>query len=391
MKKITKRLVSVMLALAIVLTGMVIPSDAKAATKGLYYGYDTYEDWAESMGLGAGGVKVSPSDVSQSPSGVTEDGEFIYATYYELAKTYGFVIPTDCGKILVNSGGYPYMGYKTDGTKVRIYDKDGYDALGYDSKYKDKSGNDLLDFNINTDNKLYVEFNSLCHSKNNTDIVLNDSRAIYMIDSQDPKMQFKIANVEYNGKTVPKKDYTVNIKTIAKSKDSAGIYDVTVKANAKYNNAKWSSRVIVMPVLGIIADISDNAFYVSTYFVSNLPSPKNIYTVEYTVYKSTKTKTITSKGKKIKVAVINNKNDKIVKKGKVSLKNGDDKKLYDIGKKNKPGEWYYIKYRNSVKAGKKTIYSDWIIGGYYYSINGKNRTVITNENNVLLTGRISWL
>ena len=82
-----------MLAFAIVLAGMVIPSDAKAATKGLYYGYDTYEDYVEAMGLGAGGVKVSPSDISQSLSGITKDGEFIYGTYSELVKKLGFVIP----------------------------------------------------------------------------------------------------------------------------------------------------------------------------------------------------------------------------------------------------------------------------------------------------------
>ena len=273
MKKITKRLVSVMLAFAIVLTGMVIPSDAKAATKGLYYGYDTYEDYVEAMGLGTGGAKVSPSDVSHRPlDETTEDGELIYGTYSELAKENGFVIPANCSKILVNVSGRPYMGYKADGTKVRIYDKDGYDVFGYDSKYNDRSGQNLKKIlsnankNVstntgNSNNNLLVEFVAPYHDDVNPYHYSSNPKVVYMFNRFNKKEQFKIDSVEYydskgNEKELSAKDYKATVKTVAKSKDTVGIYDVTVKASKKYNNAKWSSRVIVIPQNAVFMGVS---------------------------------------------------------------------------------------------------------------------------------------
>lgn len=412
MKKITKRLVSVMLAFAIVLAGMVIPSDAKAATKGLYYGYDTYEDYVEGMGLGVGGIKVSPSDVSHKLLDETEDGELIYYTYSELVKERGFVIPANCSKILVNVSGRPYMGYKADGTKVRIYDKDGYDVFGYDSKYNDRSGQNLKKIlsnaNKNTDtntgnsnNNLYVEFCAGCHDDGKLLHYSNGAKVICMFNRYNKKEQFEINYVEYtdskgNEKKLSAKDYKVTVKTVAKSKDTVGIYNVTVKASKKYSNAKWSSRVIVIPQNNVYMDMlcaHDNPGYCydhckntnETILTAELycntvekANQRETYRVEYKICKSTKTKTVKHNGEKYKVPVVNNKSDKIVKTGKVSLKNKDEKQIFKVGKKNKPGNWYYVKYRTYVVVDGEKIYSDWTIGNLYYSLG-----VIANEENVV--------
>lgn len=412
MKKITKRLVSVMLAFAIVLTGMVVPSDAKAATKGLYYGYDTYEDYVEGMGLGTGGVKVSPSDVSHRPlDETTEDGELIYGTYSELAKENGFVIPANCSKILVNVSGRPYMGYKADGTKVRIYDNDGYDVFGYDSKYNDRSGQNLKKIlsnaNKNTDtntgnsnNNLDVEFYAAYHDDVNPHHYSSGAKVVYMFNRFTKKEQFKINYVEYTDgecdKRLSAKDYKVTVKTVAKSKDTVGIYDVTVKASKKYNNAKWSSRVIVIPQNNVFMSMlcpHTNPGYCydhckntnETIIEANLycntvdkANQRETYHVEYKICKSTKTKTVKHNGEKYKVPVVNNKSDKVVKTGKVSLKNKDEKQIFKVGKKNKPGNWYYVKYRTYVVVDGEKIYSDWTIGNLYYSLG-----VITDEENVI--------
>ena len=412
MKKITKRLVSVMLAFAIVLTGMVVPSDAKAATKGLYYGYDTYEEYAEAMGLGAGGIKVSPSDISHTPLGITEDCEFIYGTYSELVKENGFVIPANCSKILVDVCGLPYMGYKSDGTKVRIYDKDGYDALGYDSKYNNRSGQNIKKIlsnankNVstntgNSNNNLSVDFYAGCHDDVNPHHYSSNSKVTYVFNRYNMKEQFKIDSVEYTdskGDTIElsAKDYKVTVETVAKSKDTVGIYNVTVKASKKYNNAKWSSRVIVIPQnnvkMGFLC-LHDNPGYCydhckntnETIMKANLycntvikANQRETYHVEYKICKSTKTKTVNSNGEKYKVPVVNNKSDKVVKTGKVSLKNKDEKQIFKVGKKNKPGNWYYVKYRTYVVVDGEKIYSDWTIGNLYYSLG-----VITDEENVI--------
>ena len=413
MKKITKRLVSVMLAFAIVLTGMVIPSDAvKAATKGMYYGYDTYEEYVEAMGLGAGGVKVSPSDVSQSPSGVTEDGEFIYGTYSEFVKKLGFVIPANCSKILVDIGGLPYMGYKSDGTKVRIYDKDGFDIYGYNSKYNNRSGQNLKKIlsnankNVstntgNSNNSLSVEFVAPYHDDVNPHHYSSDAKVVYMFNRFNKKEQFKIDSVEYtdskdNTKELSAKDYKVTVKTVAKSKDTVGIYDVTVKASKKYNNAKWSSRVIVIPQNNVYMNLlclHDNPAYCydhckntnETIIEANLycntvekANQRETYHVEYKICKSTKAKTVNDNGEKYKVPVVNNKSDKVVKTGKVSLKNKDEKQIFKVGKRNKPGNWYYVKYRTYVVVDGEKIYSDWTIGNLYYNLG-----VIANRENVV--------
>lgn len=412
MKKITKRLVSVMLAFAIVLAGIVIPSDAKAATKGMYYGYDTYEDYVEAMGLGAGGIKVSPSDISQSPSGVTEDGELIYGTYSEFVKKLGFVIPANCSKILVDIGGLPYMGYKSNGTKVRIYDKDGFDIYGYDSKYNNRNGqnikkilgNSSKNASTNTGNSnsnLLVDFYAGFHDDVNPYHYSSDAKVMYVFNRFNKKEQFKIDSVEYidaNGDIIElsAKDYTVTVKTVAKSKDTVGIYDVTVKASKKYNNAKWSSRVIVIPQnnvkMGFVClhnnpgycydhckntneTIMEAELYCNTVEKAN---QRETYRVEYKICKSTKTKTVKHNGEKYKVPVVNNKSDKVVKTGKVSLKNKDKKQIFKVGKKNKPGNWYYVKYRTYVVVDGEKIYSDWTIGNLYYSLG-----VITDEENVI--------
>lgn len=412
MKKITKRLVSVMLAFAIVLTGMVIPSDARAATKGLYYGYDTYEDYVEAMGLGAGGIKVSPSDISQSPSGVTEDGELIYGTYSEFVKKLGFVIPANCSKILVDIGGLPYMGYKSNGTKVRIYDKDGFDIYGYDSKYNNRNGqnikkilgNSSKNASTNTGNSnsnLLVDFYAGFHDDVNPYHYSSDAKVMYVFNRFNKKEQFKIDSVEYidaNGDIIElsAKDYTVTVKTVAKSKDTVGIYNVTVKASKKYNNAKWSSRVIVIPQnnvkMGFVC-LHDNPGYCydhckntnETIMEAELycntvekANQRETYHVEYKICKSTKTKTVKHNGEKYKVPVVNNKSDKVVKTGKISLKNKDKKQIFKVGKRNKPGNWYYVKYRTYVVVDGEKIYSDWTIGNLYYSLG-----VIANEENVI--------
>lgn len=418
MKKITKRLVGVMLVFAIVLTGMVIPSNAaKAATKGFYYGYDTYEEYAEAMGgLGAGGVKVSPSDVSHRPlDETTEDGELIYGTYSELAKENGFVIPANCSKILVDVFGRPYMGYKADGTKVRIYDKDGYDALGYDSKYNNRSGQNLKKIlsnanknastnTGNSNNSLSVEFVAPYHDDVNPYDYSSDAKVVYMFNRFNKKEQFKIDSVEYtdskdNTKELSAKDYTVTVKTVAKSKDTVGIYDVTVKASKKYNNAKWSSRVIVIPQNAVVMGISclhTNPAYCydhckntnETILTAGLlynrvdnANQRETYHVEYKICKSTKTKTVKYLGKKVKAPVINNKSDKVVKTGKVSLKNKDKKQIFKVGERTKPGNWYYVKYRTYVVVDGEKIYSDWTIGNECY-----NYTIIANWKNVVSDG-----
>lgn len=386
MKKIAKRLVSVMLAFAIVLAGMVIPSDAvNAATKGFYYGYDTYEDYVEGMGLGAGGVKVSPSDISQVPSGMTEDGELIYGTYSELAKENGFVIPANCSKILVDACGLPYMGYKADGTKVRIYDKDGYDIYGYDSKYNNRNGQNVKELFCSNHN-LYVNFRARVHDDNGPSHYYTGTKVTYMFNEYKQKDQFKIDRVEYydaNGsKKLSTKDYTVTIKTIAKSKDTVGIYDVTVKASKKYNYAQWSSRVIVIPQNNVFMGINlkdstiDAELFCNTRLKAN---QRETYHVEYKICKSTKTKTVTYKGEKYKAPVINNKSDKVVKTGKISLKNKDEKQIYKAGKRSKPGNWYYVKYRTYVVVDGEKIYSDWTIGCSYYVY-----TVVTDSKNIVL-------
>lgn len=408
-----KKIISIMLTIAIVLIGIVIPSNtAKAETSGFYYGYDTYEDYVEAMGLGAGGVKVSPSDVSQRPSGVTEDGEFIYGTYSELAKKDGFVIPANCSKILVDVGGLPYMGYKSDGTKVRIYDKDGYDVFGYDSKYNDRSGQNLKKIlsnastntstnTGNSSNNLLVEFVAPYHDDVNPYVYSSNAKVVYMFNRFNMKEQFKIDSVEYtdskdNTKELSAKDYKVTVKTVAKSKDTVGIYDVTVKASKKYNNAKWSSRVIVIPQNAVFMGVSclhTNPAYCydhcknknETIMEADLlynrvdnANQRETYHVEYKICKSTKTKTVKYDGKKVKAPVINNKSDKVVKTGKVSLKNKDRKQIFKVGERCKPGNWYYVKYRTYVVVDGEKIYSDWTIGNTCYSY-----TIIANWKNVV--------
>ena len=105
---------------------------------------------------------------------------------------------------------------------------------------------------------------------------------------------------------------------------------------------------------------------------------RETYRVEYKICKSTKTKTVKHNGEKYKVPVVNNKSDKVVKTGKVSLKNKDEKQIFKVGVKTKPGNWYYTKYRTYVVVDGEKIYSDWTIGNVCYSY-----TIIANDENVV--------
>lgn len=380
MKNITKKLLSALLALAIIVTGIMIPSNVErveAASNGKYWGYDTYEDYVEATGLNMGATKKSLNEISNVTSGYdVEKDTWTYYTYGELAKNAGFVIHANCDKILVDMGGTVYMGYKADGARVRIYRANGYDLFGYDSKYKTKSNNDKVDDkfdNIPEANGLEVDFLNMCYSDIKTDerammTVNKNTKLIHMINkgnsSKDP---LKIRNVWYHGKKLSTKDYMVKVKTIAKNVDKAGIYTVTVTASEKYDNAKISVKVLVMPGWGFVLgqrDGSNNTFYAKDCYNNKTYdkyAPKGTYKIEYSIYKSTKTKKVKVDGKSVKAAVINTKNDKVVKKGTVTIKSGDKKKVYTPKKANKPGEYYYVKYRFSTKAGDETIYSDWYL------------------------------
>ena len=219
-----------------------------------------------------------------------------------------------------------------------------------------------------------------------------------MFNRFNKKEQFKIDSVRYtdskdNEKELSAKDYKVTVKTVAKSKDTVGIYDVTVKASKKYNNAKWSSRVIVIPQNGVFMGVSclhntpycvcknKNETIIEADLLYNRVDNANqreTFYVEYKICKSTKTKTVKYDGEKVKAPVINNKSDKVVKTGKISLKNKDRKQIFKVGEKTKPGNWYYTKYRTYVVVDGEKIYSDWTIGNSYYSY-----TVIANWKNVV--------
>ena len=98
-------------------------------------------------------------------------------------------------------------GYKADGTKVRIYDKDGYDVFGYDSKYNDRSGQNLKKIlsnaskNVNTNtgnsnNNLLVDFRAGCHDEVNLHQYSSNSKVMYVYNRYNMKEQFKINSVE---------------------------------------------------------------------------------------------------------------------------------------------------------------------------------------------------
>ena len=242
MKKITKRLVSIMLAFAIVLTGMVIPSDAKAATKGLYYGYDTYEDYVEAMGLGAGASKKAVTDLSPMPSGVNENGEFTYFTYAELSTSMGFVIPTDCSKILVDAGGTTYVGYKSDGSKFIIVKSDGYNIWGYDKDGYNQWGYDIRGYNRNG-------YDSDGYDKNGNDKNGNSCVDIKLNVTQNKKGN-KVTKTEevvtFKTEKVTKEHYAISIKKNV-NKNGFGEYRVTVNFDDKYKNIKFEKSIVVTP------------------------------------------------------------------------------------------------------------------------------------------------
>lgn len=406
-----KKFISFILTLAIILTGVAVPGNiVNAATKGLYYGYDTYEDYVEGMGLGAGASKKAVTDLSPMPSGVNENGEFTYFTYAELATSMGFVIPTDCSKILVDAGGTTYVGYKLDGSKFIIvksdgydnfgYDKNGYNRWGYDVNGYDKNGYDKngydrngydengkkRDEEDNTTSKsssgLHVTFESCIRSE-----ITNTSKTVYISHRPDSKKQFNV-DVEYfegdKDYTIAKKNYTVKTEKVSVGKDGCGTYNVTVKSSGKYK-ATWSAKVVVIPQFIVSADASIEKKKTVFYTNFNIPyenkNMKDSYGIMYEIYKSTKTKTITFQGRKVKVPVINNTSDKLVKKGKTSVRN-KYKTLLTINKKCKPGEWYYIKYRTYMSVNGEKVCSDWILGNAEYMVKSYNKMVITDENSV---------
>lgn len=252
MKKITKRLVSVMLAFAIVLAGMVIPSDAvKAATKGEYFGFNTYEDWAESMGLGAGASKKSVNDLSSWPSGVNENGEFTYNTYAELAASIGFVIPTDCSEILVDAGGTTYVGYKSDGSKFIIVKSDGYDNFGYDKNGYNRWGYDIRGYDRNGyDSDGYDKNGNDKNGKSCVDIKLNVTQ-----NKKGNKVTKTEEVVTFKKEKVTKEHYTISIKKNV-NKNGFGEYRFTVNFDDKYKNIKFEKSIVVTPK---IVDKYDNS------------------------------------------------------------------------------------------------------------------------------------
>ena len=344
MKKITKRLVSVMLAFAIVLTGMVIPSDAKAATKGLYYGYGTYEDYVEAMGLGAGASKKEVTDLSPMTSGVNENGEFTYFTYAELATSMGFVIPTDCSKILVDAGGTTYVGYKSDGSKFIIVKSDGYNIWGYDKNGYDKWGYDIRNYynqnkedknNINNNPTLLVK---IVDDKGNE---IDENNAIW-----HKNIKFKVVDVTVktnDGETmVSKSHYKVDIIKSNTNKDGYGWYKITVKCDSSYENLSYSKTIKVVPPTdryGLITVPTDSLKEFDIYLHCH---NQKVNGVEYYAGKDAKYKKLYGKGKKTTKQLLSAGNPLI------EIKNINN------------GKKVYLKYRTYANVNGKKIYSDWI-------------------------------
>lgn len=147
-----KKFMSMILMVAVVVTSVVVPNSngvetvkASSSKRELTVNgqkYDNYVDFIEAYGIiewGCEKVDLGACEISNCSH--RYNGEYCY-TYRECLKDRGYVIPDDCVSIVLHGNCNPYVAYKTDGTKVIIYNAEGYDQIGYDREGWDKDGYD---------------------------------------------------------------------------------------------------------------------------------------------------------------------------------------------------------------------------------------------------------
>lgn len=148
-----KRFMSMILMAAVVVTSVVVPNSnnvetVKAASvtysvKDLTVNgqkYDNYEDFIEAFCIAWGYKNI---DLNSYENETFERAKYTYADLY---RDCGSEIPDDCISVLGNS--YKAgIGYKSDGTKVVIYNKNGYDVIDWDREGYDKDGYDTHGYN----------------------------------------------------------------------------------------------------------------------------------------------------------------------------------------------------------------------------------------------------
>lgn len=145
-----KRFMSMILMAAVVVTSVVVPNSNNVETVKAMSGYsvgnltvngqkyDSYEDFLEAVGIVNGYEKV---DLDAYSGRYYRNGDVeIYYTYRQCLVERNYEIPEDCTSVLSMSYYDAYVAYKADGTKVIVYNGEGYDKEGFNKEGYTKDG-----------------------------------------------------------------------------------------------------------------------------------------------------------------------------------------------------------------------------------------------------------
>ena len=145
-----KKFMSMILMAAVVVTSIVVPNSNNVETVKAMSGYsvsdltvngqkyDSYEDFLEAVGIVNGYEKV---DLDAYSGRYYRNGDVeIYYTYRQCLVERNYEIPEDCTSVLSMYYYDAYVAYKADGTKVIVYNGEGYDKEGFNKEGYTKDG-----------------------------------------------------------------------------------------------------------------------------------------------------------------------------------------------------------------------------------------------------------